>query len=145
MGLVQSIANSLKSETGLEQRLERAKKHAKAIVNAEVDTEQDLFDVFRKRLSDHYRIPFLSDYFQNLTFDDIALEYFLIVERPVGQQPVTKELIDEHKDELAEMFKDDEDEKYEEVDELKADEKAFLEQNKEFFKTGFAAPSKKEE
>lgn len=94
-------------EAHLEERIEAAKKAAEKIKHCDkIDTEEEAVAVLRYVLSKHYNIPYFSEYFKDLTIDQLFFEAELITpDKPVTIEEVSK-VTKTHKKEVDEVIDD---------------------------------------
>lgn len=138
-----SIADLVSEEPDLESRIEAAKKRATAIVSGNVENVDQLFSRLVITLSKYYKIPFHSEFFENLTLDELLLEVFLLTEQEKTPETAISEAIKENREELEDLFKD-----FGDLGQpvFSAEEEAFIEnQGKDFMEQGFAAFDKMNE
>lgn len=64
-------------EPHLKERIELAEAKAKKLVHGQPDSEEDLLTIYSVILSQKYNMPIFSDYFQERTLDELALEVFI--------------------------------------------------------------------
>jgi hypothetical protein len=132
-------------EPFFQERVQAATEKARNIVNAEdLSTEETIIARMKYLVSRHFSIPFHSEFFDNLTFDDLVLEVMLISESAKDQPQRSGEVIKENQTEAEDAFGDlmgeDGAESFDVPDEFSAEEKEFLEkQGKDFKQGGFGA------
>jgi hypothetical protein len=90
----------------LDKRLEKARKKANDIVNGVCETQEDFEMVMRFFLSQIYNIPVFSEYFENLTFDQLAFEVELHRAKAIPKEQKTSEIINDNKEEINSLFDD---------------------------------------
>lgn len=64
-------------EPHLKERIELAEARAKKLVHGQPDSEEELLIIYSVILSQKYNIPIFSEYFQERTIDELALEVFI--------------------------------------------------------------------
>ena len=64
-------------EPHLKERIEAAERKAKKLVHGQPDSEDELLIIYSTILSQKYNMPIFSDYFQERTIDELALEVFI--------------------------------------------------------------------
>ena len=102
----QWAAEILSGEPDLEERINAAKQRATKIVSGEVENTEDLFARLAVSLSKYYKMPFHSEFFANLTLDEMLLEVFLLTEQEKTPESAIAEAIKDNQDELNDLFKD---------------------------------------
>ena len=80
-------------EPNLEQRIEEAKTKAEKVASGMVETEEDLIWLFKSIISEYYKLPIYSEYFEERTTDQLAFEAHLIRAREVPTQEKASSLI----------------------------------------------------
>ena len=68
----------IEHEVDFEERCEVAKKVAWRVFNGVGETEEEHEFFFRMILSEHYNIPMFSDFFLNLTLDQLIFEVEMV-------------------------------------------------------------------
>jgi hypothetical protein len=101
-----SIWEEMKEEWGVDARARQAQEKAQAIINGEVVTSEDLQNRIRYVLSRKYNIPFFSEFFENLTLDELFLEVMLITEKEKTPEQKVSEMIMNNKEEVDDLFSD---------------------------------------
>jgi hypothetical protein len=62
-------------EPWIAERIEAAKQAARDVLDAKrIETDEDAIAVMRALLSLHYKMPYYSEFFDNLTFDQYVFE-----------------------------------------------------------------------
>ena len=64
-------------EPHLKERIEAAERKAKKLVHGQPDSEDELLIIYSTILSQKYNMPIFSEYFQERTIDELALEVFI--------------------------------------------------------------------
>lgn len=64
-------------EPYLKERVELAEARAKQLVHGQPESEEDLLIIYSVILSQKYNIPIFSEYFQERTLGELALEVFI--------------------------------------------------------------------
>lgn len=64
-------------EPHLKERIEAAERKAKKLVHGQPDSEDELLIIYSVILSQKYNMPIFSEYFQERTIDELALEVFI--------------------------------------------------------------------
>ena len=64
-------------EPHLKERIEAAERKAKKLVHGQHDSEDELLIIYSVILSQKYNMPIFSEYFQERTIDELALEVFI--------------------------------------------------------------------
>jgi len=64
-------------EPHLKERIEAAEAKAKKLVHGQPDSEEELLIIYSVILSQKYNMPIFSEYFQERTIDELALEVFI--------------------------------------------------------------------
>lgn len=133
-------------EPYFQERIAQAVEKAKGIVAAtDLNTEDAIINRMKYLISQHFRIPYHSDFFDNLTFDDLMLEVMLISESSKEQNERSGESIKENKAEAEDAFGDliegvEEAESLQVPEEFSSEEKEFIaNQGSSFMQGGFAA------
>lgn len=120
-------------EPNLNDRIEEAKKMAERISSGQVDTNGEFELSLRLIVSKQYNIPLFSEYFDNLTMDQLLLEVELVRLSRMSPEQKASELINSNKEELSGLFDD-----IEGFDPPPMDpkENEFMKDAMEFMKTG---------
>jgi hypothetical protein len=101
------FADQFSSEPMFQERIKIAVDRAKAIVAAtELNTEEAIINRMKYIVSQHFKIPFHSPFFDDLTFDDLMLEVMLVSETSKDSTERTGETIKENKVEAQDAFGD---------------------------------------
>lgn len=142
------FVDQFSQEPMFQERIKIAVDRAKAIVSAsDLDNERSVIERMKFIVSQHFKIPFHSDFFDNLTFDDLMLEVMLISESSKDQTERSAETIKAHKVEAEDAFGDlmeevedgEEVESLEVPDEFSEEEQEFIDtQGQAFMNAGFA-------
>lgn len=92
------------NEPHIEGRIEAAKKFAEKLLSGRVETNEEFEWYLRFLVSKHYQIPIHSQYFDDLTFDQLLLEVELI--RGVSATPEQRasDIVKSNKDEVDHLF-----------------------------------------
>jgi hypothetical protein len=133
------------TEKFIEERIDMAKKLALSVKTAtDVQTIEQAELVLRMVISNHYKIPFFSEYFDNRTMDEMFFEAELIALQSKPQEETTSRIIKNSKAEI-ENIADEMEKEFEEewkeanldtpLDPTKADD-PFLQMAKTFMQTG---------
>lgn len=64
-------------EPHLKERVEAAEAKAKKLVHGQPGSEEELLIIYSVILAQKYNIPIFSEYFQERTLDELALEVFI--------------------------------------------------------------------
>ena len=64
-------------EPHLKERIEAAERKAKKLAHGQPDSEDELLIIYSVILSQKYNMPIFSEYFQERTIDELALEVFI--------------------------------------------------------------------
>lgn len=142
----QFLSDQFLYEPHFQERMKLAVDKAKDIVSASnLSSEQAIIDRMKYIISQNFKIPFHSDYFDSLTFDDLMLEVMLISESNKDSTERSGETIKENKEEATDAFGDlidegDEVESLEVPDEFSEEEQGVMDsQTEAFMAGGFAA------
>lgn len=120
-------------EPNLNDRIEEAQKMAERISSGQVDTNGEFELSLRLIVSKQYNIPLFSEYFDNLTMDQLLLEVELVRLSKMSPEQKASELINSNKEELSGLFDDIEGF---EPPPMNPDENNFMKDAMEFMKTG---------
>ncbi len=93
-------------EVSIEDRIAKAQKLAKEIFNGEYDSMAKTELFLRVLISKHYNIPIFSDYFTNLTLDQLIFEVEMVKEMSSTPEERMKEKAEANKEELDNLFAD---------------------------------------
>lgn len=95
-------------EPHIPERIEAVKDKIHRIIYAqgEYESQEDFELALRILLSREYKIPIFSDYFNNLTLDQLIFEVEVIKNLTMTQEQKTSEIINENKEEIASLFDD---------------------------------------
>ncbi|MEM4379071.1 MAG: hypothetical protein QXL01_00090 [Thermoplasmatales archaeon] len=123
-----------KNEPNLVARIDKAKAHAQRIVNGQVETEEDFIYAIRLYLSNIYKIPIFSKYFEDLELDKLIFEAELHRAERLTDAERSTELINKNKDELSSMFDRWEEQDLQEI--ANSSDKQFENEVKAFMESG---------
>lgn len=138
------FANLIAQEAFFQERIDYAKEKAKKIINNQLETEQDVIERMKYLISSHFKLPYHSPYFDDLTFDELVLEMMLINEGQKDVETRSGEIIKENREEAEDAFGGLIDKEELDVpEEFSEEEKEFIaNQGKAFMQGGFNSIAK---
>lgn len=95
------------NEIYIDERVERAKKRARGLIEGNPETPSDVIYLLRSVLCEYYKKPLFDPYFEERTLDELIFEIELVVNRNKADNVARgSELLKNNPKEAEELFAD---------------------------------------